>query len=279
MSKVSEEGFLFIHSGIFDQEQIELNLSTCIKKLDVGPCEMYVNVVENREGLKYGHTYAWVSNPKVYYALIGKNFDGSDRVEMIEDEGWETPDEDMDELIEEAGDDWALIGEIEERFERPMIQKELGPLIVPPGIKYTEKQKAKMDDDDEYGFIEIFPARVTIRTEEKKINSIYSSCLPNWVDEAFLFNLLKKFSRDKTQYVEPKTKKKFYYPKIVISKNKTKSKWRSDEDSNNAQIFFSPLNRNLSFFLINVIKKMKVVNPKTNKEELLFFSQSKSRAS
>ena len=191
MSKVSEEGFLFIHSGIFDKEQIELNLRTCIKKLDVGPCEIYVNVVENREGLKFGHTYAWVSNSKVYYALIGKNFDGSDRVEMAPDEGWETPDEDMDELIDEAGDDWALIGEIEERFERPMIQKELGPLIVPPGIKYTEKQKESLKDDDDFGFIEIFPARVTIRTEENKIISIYSSCLPNWVDEPFLFNLLK----------------------------------------------------------------------------------------
>lgn len=278
MSKVSEDGFLFIHSGIFDKEQIELNLKTCVKKLDVGPCEMHVNVVENREGLKYGHTYAWVSNLKVYYALIGKNLDGSDRVEEAPDEGWETPDEDMDELIDEAGNDWALIGEIEERFERPMLQKELEPLIIPPGVKYTDKQREKIGGNDEYGFIEIFPARVTMRMEEHKINSIYSSCLPKWIDEIFLFNLLKKFSRDKTQHVDPKTKKKFQYPKIVISRNKSKNKWRSDEESNNAQIFFSPLNRHLSFFLINVIKKMKVVNPATNKEELLFFSQAKNRS-
>ncbi len=277
MSKVSEEGFLFIHSGVFDNKQIELNLSACIKKLDIGPCESYVNVVENKDGMKYGHTYAWVSNPKVYNALIGKNFDGTERYIMVDDESWEEPEEDMDDLIDQAGDDWGLLGEIEERYERPKLRVEQEPLIVPPGIKYTDEQRKLLEEDQEYGFIEIYPARVTIRSEENKINAIYSSCIPEWVDEKILYNFFKKFNKDGKQHIDPKTKKRFEYPKICISKNKTKSKWRTNETSSNVQIIFSPLHRNLSYFLINVIKKVKLTNPKTKKDEMMFFSQAKSR--
>jgi len=277
MSKVSEEGFLFIHSGVFDREQIELNLSACIKKLDCGECDMYINVVENKDGMKFGHTYAWISDTKIYNALIGKNFDGSDRYEMVDDENWKEPEEDMDDLIDEAGDDWGLIGEIESRYECPKIKVDQEPLVVPPGIKYTEKQKKMLETEDDFGFIEIYPARVTIRTEENKINAIYSSCIPDWVNENMLYGFFKKFNKDSRHHIDPKTKKKFQYPKIIISKNKTKSKWRINESSSNIQIIFSPLNKNLSYFLINVIKKIKITNPKTNKDEMLFFSQAKSR--
>ena len=281
MSKVSEEGFLFIHSSVFDKEQIELNLRTCINALsktnNVKDCDIYVNVVENKDGMKFGHTYAWVSNPMVYNALIGKNFDGTERYEMVEDENWEEPEEDMDDLIDEAGDNWALIGEIEARYERPSIRVEQDPLIVPPGIKYTDKQKQLLDTDEMFGFIEIYPARVTIRSEENKINSIYSSCIPSWVTHDMLYNFFKRFNKDNKIHINTKNKQKFSYPRIVISKNKSNSKWRNNEDSFNTQITFSPLNKNISYFLINVIKKIKMVNPKTNKEEMLFFSQAKSR--
>lgn len=277
MSKVSQEGFLFIHSGVFERDQIELNLRTCIKKLNITNCDIYVNVVENKDGIKFGHTYAWVSDSRVYNALIGKNLDGTDRYEMIDDENWKPPEDDIDKLLENAKDDWVLLGEIEKRYECPQIRVNLEPLIVPPGIKYTTKQKESLKIDEDFGFIEVYPARVTIRTEENKVNAIYSSCLPEWINETILFNTFRKFSRDTEEHVDPKTKRKFKYPKVIVTKNKNKSKWRTDETTLNAQIIFSPLNRNLSFFLINVIKKMKITNPKTNKEELLFFSQAKSR--
>lgn len=283
MSKVSEEGFLFIHSGVFDKEQIELNLKTCVKNLskltDIENFAYHVNVVENKDGVKYGHTYAWINNPKVYYALIGKNFDGTERVEFVPDETWSPPEKDYDDAIEEAeeSENWGLLGEVEAAYERPNIKIIKDPLIVPPGIKYTETQKKKLEIEEEVGFIEIFPARVTIRCEEQKINSFYSSCIPNWVTQDILYNFFKKFNKDTTIHICPRTKKKFSYPRISISKNKTNSKWRNGEESSNVQIIFSPLNKNIGYFLINVIKKIKIKNPQTNREEMLFFSQSKSR--
>lgn len=283
MSKVSEKGFLFIHSGVFDNEQVRLNLETCITKLrqinpDIKNCDVYVNVVENKEGVKFGHTYAWVSNDAVYNALIGLNFDGTERFEEKEDENWVEPEEDYDEAMERAGNNWALIGEIEEMYECPIIKVQLEPLIVPPGIKYTEKQQKELGTDEQYGFIEIGPARVTIRHEENKINTMYSTCLPEWVNENMLRNFFYRFSRDKT--VHTKNKEKISYPKISFTKSNYKAKWRKSENGDmfDVQISFSPLDRYLVHFLINVTKKIKLTNPTTGKEEFLFFSQAKSRA-
>jgi len=282
MSKVSEKGFLFIHSGVFDNNQVRLNLETCIAKLrqlneNIRNCDVYVNVVENKEGIKYGHTYAWVSNDAVYNALIGLNFDGTERYEEKEDENWVEPEEDYDEAMERAGDNWALIGEIEQLYECPMIKVPLEPLVVPPGIKYTPEQQKELGTDEQYGFIEIGPARVTIRHEENKINALYSTCVPSWVNEQMLRNFFSKFSRDKS--VHSKNKEKITFPLVSITKSNFKAKWRKSEDepSLNVQITFSPLDRYLAYFLINVTKKIKLLNPNTKKEEILFFSHAKSR--
>lgn len=282
MSKISEEGYLFIHSGNFNIKQIEFNLKACVnilkkKNKNIKDCDIYVNVVENKDGMKFGHTYAWVSDPQVYNALIGNNFDGSKRIEEKENEDWTPPNISLEEALKEAKGDWGAEAEIEERYERPMLEIDLDPLIVPPGIKYTEEQRQQLEIDDDYGFIEIYPARITIRSEENKTNAIYSSCIPEWVNEEMLVKFFKKFSKDKKIHINPKDKKSFSYPKIVISKNTSKNKWRKDENTFNAHIFFSPLDRNLCYFIMNIARKIKIKNPNTNAYEMLFFSQSRSR--
>ena len=279
MSKISEKGYLFIHTSIFDNNQILEALRYCAKELQK-KCEFYINVVENKDGFKYGHAYAWVSSPSVYNALIGKNFDGSDRFEMVEDDNWNPPERDYDEAMKEAENsgDWSIIGDIEEAYTRPEIKRDLEPLIIPPGIKYTDEQKSSLETSDDFGFIEIYPARVTIRTEENKNNSIFSSCIPDWVTEDILFTFFERFCSDKTVHVDPRTKKKFTYPKVMIKKKVVSNKWRqSDDEVRTATITFSPLERNICNFLINVTKKIKLTNPKSKKEEMLFFSQTRSR--
>ena len=282
MSKVSEEGFLFIQSSVFGPEQIERCLNFCIKKLkeinkSIKNCDTYINVVENKEGERFGHTYAWVSDSQVFNALIGKNFDGSERVEEKEDENWKPPTIPLEEATKEANGDWGLESEIEERYERPIVYVDLEPIIVPPGIKYSQEQKNKLEIDNDIGFIQIFPARVTIKSDEKKINSIYSSCIPDWVNEEMLFKFFRRFTHDKVLHKNPKTNKGFYYPKISISKNTDKNKWRTNENTYNVHINFSPLDINIAYFIMNIARKIKLKNPKTNKYEMLFFSQSRGR--
>jgi hypothetical protein len=280
MSKVSEEGFLFIHSSVFDADQIEKNLNFCIRKLreinnNIKKCDIYVNVVENKEGQRYGHTYSWVSNVEVFNALIGMNFDGSERMETIEDENWTPPSIPLSEAIKDANGDWAKEAEIEERYECPSKEIQMDPLIVPPGIKYTEEQKQILGIEQDFGFIEIFPARVTIRTNENKSNSIYSSCISEWVNEDILFTFFKRFTKDKMVHKDSKTNKTFSYPKITITKNTVKNKWRTDDSSFNAHVHFSPLDKNIGHFIMNIARKIKLKNPNTNKYEMIFFSQSR----
>lgn len=282
MSKVSSEGFLFIHSSVFDTNQIERNLNFCIRKLKemnttIKKCDIYVNVVENKEGQRYGHTYAWVNNTEVFNALIGKNFDGSDRIDYVEDENWTPPSIPLEEAIKDAKGNWAEEAEIEERYERSMKEVELEPLIVPPGIKYTDEQKKILDIEQEFGFIEIFPARVTLRTDENKSNSIYSSCIPGWVTQDMLYKFFNRFTKDKMLHKNSKTNNSFVYPKVSIAKNTVKNKWRTDDLSFNAHIDFSPLDKNIGHFIMNIARKIKLKNPQTDKYEMLFFSQSRGR--
>ena len=282
MSKVSQEGYLFIHSGMFDTQQVEISLKYCINKLktinkDIKDCDFYVNVVENKDGQKFGHTYAWVSNPMVYNALIGNNFDGSERVEDAEQDDWVPPEISLSEAIKEANGDWALEAEIEERYEAPTHEVKLEPLIVPPGVRYTQTQKELLGIEQDIGFIEIFPARVTIRTEENKVNCIYSSSVPSWVTEDILYNFFQRFGADKMVHKDIKTKKSFSYPKVAITKNNNK-KWRDGrEQEQNVHILFSPLDKNISHFVMNIARKIVLTNPKTNEAEMLFFSHTRSR--
>ena len=112
MVKISETGYLFLQSGILDENQIE----KCIKDsvaylsenhgLDFSKLDYVINVVKNREGKKFGHTYVWVNDDKLFYALIGKNFDGTESFEEVLDEDWEEPEESYDDAIEAADGDW-----------------------------------------------------------------------------------------------------------------------------------------------------------------------------
>ncbi len=84
MSKISEPGYLFIHSGVLEKEQIEKSLSDCIEYIhqnydkDFRKTNFLINVVKNKDGMKFGNNYAWIENKELFNSLIGKDFDGSD---------------------------------------------------------------------------------------------------------------------------------------------------------------------------------------------------------
>jgi hypothetical protein len=243
---------------------------------DPEKCDIYVNVVENKDGRKFGHTYAWISNREVFNALIGKNFDGTSREEEVEDDEWEEPSLPLEEALVEANGDWGLEAEIEDRYEASTKLIKLPPIIVPPGIKYKPEQKKLLNVTEDFGFIELFPARITVRTEESRSNSLYSSCLPDWVSEEMLFNFFKRFSSDKISH-KGKSNKTFYYPIVNVTKNTNQSKWSSNGKSFKAHINFSPLDKYIAYFISNLARKIKLKNPNTGKYEMIFFSQSRTR--
>ena len=274
MSKISEPGYLFIHSGILEKNQIEECLKDSINFLsenfdpDFKNTQIEINVVKNREGKKYGHTYAWVSDDSVFNALIGKDFDGSDRIEMIEDEDWEPPEEDYDVALEAAGGSWAMMTEIGEKYQRPLIRKNLEPLVTLPGIKYTTEQEEEVDGESKIGFLEIFDTKLTEKIG--KLNTIFSDNIPEWVTEKTILNIFSKYNKDHTIYMEKKTRNKFSYPIVKIKKKKN-----FREERRFCTVTFSPLFKNTATFLINLVKRLEVTQG--DKKALLFFSQSKSK--
>jgi len=123
-------------------------------------CEYYVNIITNKDDISYGLAFVYISNTEVYYMLFGRNKDGSERCEYIDDPKWIEPprirsssnSRDL-KLLEEKKNslnksnsllevDWGVIMEADEEYERkenevknrhvcPKIKVTLEPLMVP----------------------------------------------------------------------------------------------------------------------------------------------------
>ena len=179
MTKSYDTHTLFLKCDCASTKQIQDSMRESLKKyqnehgvkLD---CRWRVNVISNHEGELFGIAFVFVTNPAVYHMLLGKNPDGSDRVEFVDDpscsgllegtgtneSGWNTIEE--PKLPEKpeypAGMSWADMSEVEEeydealaeyerklqsynnRFIRPKIQIQLEPLMILPPFKLTPEQ-------------------------------------------------------------------------------------------------------------------------------------------
>jgi len=253
--KITLKRFLFVQSGILDEHQIRNCINEGIKQINL-ECNLnslIINVVKNRDGKHFGHTYCWIENVEAYNALIGLNLDGSERYEEIEDDSWVEPELPLEEAVEGITN-WAEEDEIRERYEIPYIKKQVEPLIILPGIKYTDKQKLKTES--EIGFIDIFP--VSLTNYEEYDNYIFSKDIPDWLTEQLLYNFFKKFDSDNNMSKS--------YPKVIIKDYNGKK---------NLKIIFSPRNNYLATFIIKIVKKIEFSDG-TNKK-LIFFSQGKNK--
>ena len=274
MSKISEVGYLFIDSGILDDDQVEASLNASIDFLvqdygeDFSHCITHVNVVKNREGVKFGHTYAWVSDPRVYHALLGKNFDGSDRVEIYDDPDWKPPEKSYAEAFDESNEDpndWNAGFDLERSYKCPKLKRELDPIVSLPAVKYTEDQVKEVKGESEYGFLEVFPVKLTKKPD--KANSLFSNDIPSWLTEEILKGYFEKFEPDKSEHNEKKSRKKFTYPVVEFR--------RKRDGKRSCTITFSNGNRNTAMFLINLVKRVEFDHDGV--EGILFFSQTRLR--
>ena len=275
MSKISEPGYLFIHSGVLEKEQIE----KCFQDMSDQLAEMFpekykniqflINVVKNKEGKKFGHSYAWINNIEVFNALLGKNPDGSERFEWVEDKNWKPPEKSYEDALAEIDEwDWAAGFEIEEKYKRPKKKVELEPLITLPAIEYTSEQIKEVNGESNYGFMEVFETKLSYKTG--KLNTLFSNDIPEWINEKILFNFFSKFEKDNQKHLDKKTNKKFNYPIVKI-----KSKKELRDVRRFCTITFSNLNSKTASFLINVVKRVEF--SQEDKKCLLFFSQSRDR--
>ncbi len=149
-----------------------------------------VNIVANREEKSFGYAYVWLVSPEIFNMLIGKNPDGSDRYQLVDDPSWNPPNS-------ESGN-WADITDLE---DPPKIRKPLGPLIKLQPYLLTEEQRRaeilqlKADlNKAETSTSESMDLMKKLETLQDKDRKMYGEfeCGPTYVsdDDKFLTNVL-----------------------------------------------------------------------------------------
>ena len=205
---------LFIKCECASADQIRQALSEALttyqtankKRID---CRFRVNLVENREGISYGIAFVFVTNPAVYHMILGKNPDGSDRVEYRDDPSWSPPSD--GDTVNDAGwstisapisilnMDWADLTDIDiehetqikkekARHTRPKIPFPLEPLMVLPPYNLTTEQieakRAKIIADNEgkanfdVSLVEI-PTTAYFNVDRAMVSLVDSKFMPN----------------------------------------------------------------------------------------------------
>ena len=274
---------LYIETGISHRNQIEYVLKIAIEKLNI-PCKFKVNLVTNKDGY-CGYSYIWISSPQVYNALIGKNFNGLERVEWIDDPKWVLPSKPLNDALEDLmnkkennlswSDESERENNIRDMYKCPKIKVELEPLIKISGYEYDNEQmeylniRAKESGDigsiPDMGYFEIAPAYVSELEDNLSNNVLLAQKIPNWITSKILKDIFENYASDPKTLCRRKINGEYInitFPHINIHKNK---------DKNSAFITFDP-STNDSRFALLMTRKLEIVD--RQKKIVLIFNHS-----
>lgn len=140
--KYLDDSILYIDSGVANSSQISTSLKIAIadaEKILGHPtkCRFKINLLVNKEGEYFGYGYIWISSPEIYWMLLGRNSDGSERIEEYPDPDWKPPSVVKKNFNEKH---WADVVEEEDSFVQPVIKKVLPPLVTFQGYLYEPDQ-------------------------------------------------------------------------------------------------------------------------------------------
>jgi len=285
--KFNDTSTLFIDSGVSTNEQVSECLRVAIqdaeKILDRETnCKLKVNLIVDKEGKYFGFGYIRVSEPEIYWMLLGRNPDGSERIEEYPDPDWVqpvNPNEGLtpEEILEKnQGKSWVEIGEEEESFIQPTIKKILPPLITIPGYLYDEDQIShlrELEEDKnieipEVGYFEISRAYATDPQNGMLKNRICARKVPEWIPiegfKSIFSSYVSKESKEKKGTIRSGNKEiTDTYPIVNFVDSK--------KGGRIVFITFDPQTHDAIFSLL-MAKKTRIVNPKNpNQKTTLIF--------
>lgn len=214
MSKTS--GVLYVATGLASRRQVEETFKRAIDGLTI-PCRFRVNLVLDRDGQRLGHAYVWITSKKVINALEGKNYDGSDRTERIDDPSWEPPTIPLDKALEELNmssiespiGSWAdEVNEfdIHDRYTCPQITKPLQPLTTIPSYNYSRDQlkyirQHEGDDAPIKGKLDNISRAFEPRVDDGCCqNVLVCRRVPNWINKNDMGRILKPYFPNSNEY-------------------------------------------------------------------------------
>lgn len=266
---------IYVNTGLATQEQLKASaeafkteLCKMFPKQGYEKCEIIVNLVTDMKGNSYKFAYLWVSDPRVYFVLVGLNTDGTERFKDIEESKPIKEDDffDLDSLnLEDA------FTEVTAKVKKPVIREPLPPLLSLPGYEYTKEQKLRAEDDlkkeaiskgknlDEivipsFGYFE--SSRAWAGTPKKnEVSSTLCSYVPVWVTEDFLKKLFSRYSSDKSGF----------YPKVSFRQIKKKpgfeARFDQTVEKKLAVVEFSPSYNRDGIFALQMTRKITVRDP------------------
>lgn len=219
------ENVLFLKHSIATFEQYKWVINECVNKLDSEfgvKTEVRYNFPTTRDGRSLGMCFVHLSNPKAYYAILGYNFDGTERVEreIITHDEDELPEPQLDangNFVISTGS-WADdCDSVDERIEK------LPPLIKIPEFTLTEDQVARLqtyrdDDDPETGTdsISITPIDPPPVDSSRVVNVLSSWWAPMDLSVAEVKQAFKYLCKDTTTVHDFSTGPDTY-PYVTIS--------------------------------------------------------------
>lgn len=277
-----DEHTLCVYFCVLDEKDILENLFGAIREYENNinrriKSSHFLNVIRDRQGIPYGYGYLYVSNPEVYYLLLGKNPDGSDRKGVVDHS--ETSPENVKLLFKENSFEWNQLIEDWSEFSNALEERELDPLVdISNPVYYNSKQKQNLQMfkqraiqkgktlqeldyvHNEYAIVECTPAIVKDVDIEYIPNKLFCPVVPEWVSSKVIQAKFQTF-------VQGKNKNARFYPYVRLDPNKRSCVVEFDHNTRDAQ------------FALLMAKNLTFTHPRRNKEHTLFFSHMKKHHS
>lgn len=239
-----DEHTLYVNSGVGREDQLTSSLNQALENAEKElkrtiPCKFKINLLINKDGDYFGFGYLRVSNPEVYWMILGKNSDGTERVVESKDPYWIPPlplppGEEID--LYQTNMSWGDIVMEEEKHKHPIIREELDSLMVLPGYEYDDNQyehlkqtaveEGKVSESvPKIGYFEISRAFSKNAKEGRTSNKLCARNVPNWIPDSVFKNIFILYATDPTKKVRVNNcKNDDTYP--VISSVETKKQGR-----------------------------------------------------
>jgi len=213
-----------------------------------------VNIVADNKGRLYGYAYVWFTNPEIFNMLVGRNPDGSERFELLDDPDWKP-------VLDSSN--WADICDEE---DPPKIRKPLPPLLELPPYDLTAEQRKGLKVQgatvSSKGKFECKPTFVSDPSPEYEPNVLCGTKIPPEVTEQDLKNLFRPFVSDPTIKYEHTSKgvtTTDTYPLVSITSKRI------------AFITFNPATKD-ACFASKMVRKIDLI--KDNKSYTLIFNRA-----
>lgn len=231
---------LYAEIGDATHEQLQYVIQSIISQLNK-KCKYRINIVESKSGFRCAYIY--ITNKQVYYAAIGKNLDGTNRVKYVDDPNFIMPSIPLEVALQKYytvnttqsfswADDAEELEDIENKYKCPKIEIREPPLVNIPNYKKNTS-------------FPLGPAYVKHIPPNYKPNVLVCFNIPKWMttdDLKFHFKIFNTYNCNRLSRSDPNKKQ---FPIISIKHDPDGSSKKSS-----VRIIFSDKTNDAHFALL-----------------------------